>query len=110
MDHVLFIQKVRPEKRDAYVKAHRKPPPELIDLIRESGVEREIIWMDEYTLYIYVMAEDFDMAMEFQKKNAVFKQWVKEMEPLLEKIQDYSEKGTVVQLEKVFDLEEHSGR
>jgi L-rhamnose mutarotase len=107
MDHVLFMQKVKPEKREAYLEAHRKPWPELISLIRESGVEREIIWRDGNTLYIYVMAKDFNKAMEHQKKSDVFARWVSEMEPLLEEMQDYSETGTVVQLEKVFDLEEH---
>ena len=110
MDHVLFVQKVRPEKKNEYIKAHQEPPPELMRLIRESGVERELIWMQGENLYVYVMAEDFEKAMAYQGKTRLFQDWVEKMTPLLSEIQDYSEEGSVVRLRKVFDLEEQLAR
>jgi L-rhamnose mutarotase len=106
MDHVLFIQKVKPEKKGEYIRAHREPPPELVRMLRESGVEREIIWIQGENLYIYVMAEDFQKAIAHQGKTRVFQDWLLRMQPLLSEIQDYSGEGSVVTVDKIFDLEE----
>ncbi len=105
MQHILFKQKVKSDKRAEYVDAHENAWPELLKAIRASGVEREIIWMDGDYIYIYVMAENFDKAIENQKKTEVFPKWVDKMAPLLAEIQDYSDEGRVAGLEKVFDLE-----
>jgi L-rhamnose mutarotase len=106
MEHVLFIQKVRPEKKQEYLEAHRKVWPEILALIRDSGVQREIIWIKDETLYVYIMAEDFDKALGRQGETKLFQKWVQKMQPLLSEMQDYSEEGRIVKLEKVFDLEE----
>ena len=106
MEHVLFIQKVKPEKKEEYIEAHRKVWPELLALIKESGVKREIIWIKDETLYVYIMAENFDKALGYQGETELFKRWVEKMTPLLAEIQDYSEEGKIVKLDKVFDLEE----
>lgn len=109
MEHVLFIQKVKPEKKQEYLEAHRKVWPELLKLIKESGVEREIIWIKDETLYVYIMAENFDKALGYQGETKLFQKWVEKMSPLLSEIQDYSEEGRIVKLEKAFDLEEQLG-
>lgn len=109
MEHVLFIQKVKPERRDEYIAAHRQAWPELLKALRDSGVRQELIWIRNDTLYIYVMASDFAKAIEYQGKTDVFQRWIRKMQPLLAEMQDYSEGGRVVTLEKVFDLEEQLG-
>ncbi len=38
----------------------------------------------------------------------MFQKWLEKMRPLLSEMQDYSEEGRIVKLEKVFDLEEQS--
>jgi L-rhamnose mutarotase len=106
MEHVLFIQKVRPEKKQEYLEAHRKVWPDVLTLIKDSGVQREIIWIKDETLYVYIMAEDFDKALGRQGETKLFQKWVEKMQPLLSEMQDYSEEGRIVKLEKVFDLEE----
>lgn len=108
MEHVLFVQKVKPEKRQEYLEAHRKVWPDVLKLIRDSGVQREIIWIRDDTLYVYIMAENFDRALGYQGETKVFQKWLEKMRPLLSEMQDYSEEGRIVKLEKVFDLEEQS--
>ncbi len=104
MQHVLFMQKTQPEKKDEYVTAHRECWPELLRAIKDSGIERELIWMDGNTILIYMMMEDFDAAMARLGETDVFKKWTAKMGPLLAVMQDY-EGGNIAQLEKVFDLE-----
>ncbi len=107
MEHALFVQKVRKERRGEYLKAHREPPPELIRTLHDSGFQREIIWMEGETTYIYVMAEDVDASFARLTATPIFKSWVQKMEPLLAVMQDYSGSGSIAKLQKVFDLEEH---
>lgn len=106
MEHVLFIQKVRPERKQEYIEAHQKAWPELLKLIKDSGVQRELIWIKDDTLILYIMAEDFDKALGIQGETELFKKWLEKMSPLLSEKQDFSERGKIVKLEKVFDLEE----
>ena len=110
MEHILFIQRVKPEKKEEYIQAHRKVWPDLLKLIRDSGVKRELIWIQDETLYIYVMAEDFDRALGYQGEQKLFQEWVAKMGPLLAEMQDFSEEGKIVKLENVFDLEEQLSR
>jgi L-rhamnose mutarotase len=105
MEHVLFVQKVKKEKKEEYIKYHKECWPELLNAIKRSGIEREIIWIFEEQILVYLMAEDVDEAMDRLSKTEVFKRWTQCMGEVLDEMQDYSEKGKIVKLEKVFDLE-----
>jgi L-rhamnose mutarotase len=102
----MFVQEVKPDKKGEYVDAHRDAWPDLLAAIRESGIEREMIWMLGNSIYIYIMTENFDRAMASLAEKQIFKDWIVKMEPLLAMIQDYSGEGNVIRLDKVFDLED----
>ena len=106
-EHALFMQKVKPGKMDEYKNAHSNVWPELLDAIKESGIERELIWILGDNIYIYMMSRDFESAMARLGEREIFKKWLEKMGPLLDEMQDYSEKGNIITLEKVFDLEKH---
>lgn len=104
--HIMFIQKVKSEKKEEYIKAHKTAWPELLSAIKDSGIDREMIWLFGDYICIYMMTEDFDGAMLRLSKTDVFNKWSEYMGQLLEEMQDYSQGGgNVVTLEKVFDLE-----
>jgi len=105
MEHVMFVQEVKPDKKDEYIDVHRNAWPDLLVAIKESGIEREMIWLHGNNIYIYMMSEDFDRAMSTLAEKQVFKDWIEKMEPLLAMMQDYSGEGNVIRLDKVFDLE-----
>jgi L-rhamnose mutarotase len=105
MEHVLFVQKVKKEKKEEYIKYHKECWPELLNAIKKSGIEREIIWIFEEQILVYLMAEDIDDAMDQLSKTEVFKKWTKLMAQVLDEMQDYSAKGKIVKLEEVFHLE-----
>jgi L-rhamnose mutarotase len=105
MEHVMFVQEVKPEKKDEYIDAHKDAWPDLLHAIRDSGIEREMIWLHGNNIYIYIMAENFDKAMAILGEKQIFKDWIDKMDPLLAMIQDYSGEGNVIRLDKVFDLE-----
>ncbi len=110
MEHVLFIQRVKKGKRKQYIKDHEECWPEMLKTIKESGIERNIIWMNGNEVLIYSMSENYDQAIKNLSKKKTFKEWSIRMESLLEVMQDFSEGGNVIKLEKVFDLEEQIER
>lgn len=100
------MQEVKKDKKKEYIKYHKNCFPGVLKALKDSGIEREIIWIEGDTLIIYAMADDFKRSMDDLKNKEVFKKWIELMTPLLSKIQDYSEDGEIRELEKVFDLEE----
>lgn len=110
MEHVLFIQRVKEDRKQEYLEAHRNPWSEVVRTIRDSGVKREIIWIQDNTLFVYVMSDNFEKSIAYQNSTPTFRKWLEKMAPLLSEIQDYSGEGTVQRLEKVFDLEEQLER
>ena len=101
----MFIQKLKKNKIDDYVKIHRNAWPELILAAKEAGVGREMIWLKDDAIYLYVMAENFDKAMANLHKTEVCKKWMQVIEPYFEEIQDFHGEGNIIRLEKIFDLE-----
>ena len=105
--HIMFVQKLKTEKKEEYIKAHNEAWPELLKAIKESGIDRELIWVFGDYIYIYMMTDDFDKAISNLSKTQIFKKWSEYMGTLLDEMQDYSEGGAnVITLNKVFDLEE----
>jgi L-rhamnose mutarotase len=106
MEHILYIQKLKKGKRKQYTKDHKECWPELLEAIKESGIERNIIWLYGDEILIYTMSENFNGSMAKLSRKKIFKDWIRRMKNYLEVIQDFSSKGKVIKLEKIFDLEE----
>ena len=105
MDHVLFIQKVKKDKKDKYIEYHKRCAQDLLKEINNAGIEREIIWINDEQLIVYIMARNFDISMDILSEKEIFKDWLVLMSPLLSEVQDYSEKGKIIKLQEVFNLE-----
>lgn len=108
-EHALFVQKVKKDKKNEYVNTHKKVWPDLLKAIKESGIDREIIWILEDKVIIYMMSRDFDSAMQKLGKTEIFKKWIEKMDPLMDEMQDYSGKGNIIRLDTIFDLEGQLG-
>jgi L-rhamnose mutarotase len=106
MKHIVFLQEVKKDKKEEYLKYHKECPKDLMETIKNAGIKREIIWINKEQLIVYIMSDDFEKAMANLAKQSIFKNWTSLMEPLLSEMQDYSEDGKINNLQKVFDLEE----
>ena len=105
----MFIQKIKEDKKKEYIKVHEECWPELLRAIKESGIIREMIWLHENNILIYMMSENFDKSIAKLAKKKVFKDWNDKMSLLLDEMQDYSEEGKIIRLVKIFDLEMQLG-
>ena len=104
-EHALFMQKASPGKMEEYIEVHKKVWPELLKEIKESGIEREFIWVHGDFIYVYMMSKNFEKAMAKLGEKEIFKKWIEKMDTIMDEMQDYSGGGNIVTLENVFDLE-----
>lgn len=86
MDHVMFIQTIKKNKKDEYIKAHKNCWPELLKAHKDSGIERELIWIYRNDILIYMMKENFNSTMAKLVKMDIFKDWIIKMNSLMEKM------------------------
>ena len=77
MEHVMFIQKVKEDKKEEYIKAHEACWKELLFMASKLGIKREMIWIYEKIVIVYIMAKDFDKSMNELAKTKIFKKWLK---------------------------------
>jgi L-rhamnose mutarotase len=84
MGHRAFIGKIRKGREDDYVAAHRAVWPELIDVMRKLGVERESCFICGRYIFVYVEAADISSTMDNLQRDPVNQKWDVFMESLLE--------------------------
>jgi len=106
MEHIMFVQKLRNDKKDQYINEHKNCWPDLLKAIKESGIEKNIIWIYGNEVFNYAVSDNFDESMKLLSKKQVFKDWSKKMNPLFEIKHDFLSEEKVEKLEKIFDLEE----
>jgi L-rhamnose mutarotase len=106
MEHIMFVQKVKDDKKDQYIKYHKNCWPDLLKAIKESGIEENIIWIYGNEVFNYAVSDNFDESMKILSEKQVFKDWSEKMESLFEVKHDFLSDKKVEKLEKIFDLEE----
>ena len=106
MENVMFVQKVRADKKEEYIRMHKEAWKDLLIESKKAGFKKQILWMFGDYVLIYSMSENFDQSMSKLLKTEIQKKWQSKMDTLLEEVQDYSEEGKIDKLEKIYDLEE----
>jgi len=79
-----FVLRVRPEKIDEYVEAHKDVWPEMLAALREAGIRNYTIFRHGNEVFGYFESDDLEVAgacMEAQEVNA---RWQDAMAELLE--------------------------
>jgi L-rhamnose mutarotase len=84
MGYRAFIGKIKKGKEEDYVAAHQAVWPELLDVMRKLGVERESCFVCGSYIFVYVEAADISSTMDKLQGDPVNQRWDVFMEPLLE--------------------------
>ena len=79
-----FVLRVRPEKLDEYVSAHREVWPEMLDALRDAGIRNYTIFRDDNRMFGYFEADDLDAAGRYLAQQEVCTRWQDAMADLLE--------------------------
>lgn len=97
-----FVLRVRPDKLDEYVAAHRDVWPELLAALREAGIRNYTIFRNGNEMFGYFESDDLEAASRFMAEQEVSGRWQDAMAELLEeRVPD----GGAPALEEIFRLE-----
>ncbi len=79
-----FVLRVRPDKIDEYVEAHRKVWPEMLAALREAGVRNYTIFRRGNEVFGYFESDDLEAAAANMEAREVNARWQDTMAQLLE--------------------------
>ena len=97
-----FVLRVRPDKVDEYVEAHRNVWPDLLAALRDAGIRNYTIFRDGNHMFGYFESDDLEAAAAFMETQDVNARWQDAMAGLLEaRVPDAGPPG----LEEIFRLD-----
>ena len=79
-----FVLRVRPEKIDAYIRAHQEVWPEMLEALRGAGIRNYTIFRDGNRMFGYFEADDLAAAQRHLAQQTVSTRWQDSMAALLE--------------------------
>jgi L-rhamnose mutarotase len=104
MERVAFTMKLKPGKKDEYVKRHNEIWPELVDLLHESGVSDYSIFLDEDTNTLFAVQKVTGAGgSQDLGSTAVVRKWWDYMADLMETNPDNS--PVTKPIEEVFHMD-----
>jgi L-rhamnose mutarotase len=84
-----FLLRVRPERIDDYVEAHRAVWPEMLAALKAAGIRNYTIFQAGTEVFGYFEADDLGAAAEFLAGQEVSARWQDAMaELLVERVPD----------------------
>ena len=104
MKHYCMIAEVKPEHQQAYIDEHKNCWPELLKVIKDSGIEEEIIYFHKNQTIVFFRCRDdapLRACTALQNGKDATKRWDILMRPMFE--------TEFVFPEKVFDLNQQLG-
>jgi L-rhamnose mutarotase len=81
---VAFVLRVRPDRIDEYVAAHRNVWPEMLDALRAAGIHNYSIFRDGNQVFGYFETEDIAATERYLASQEVVGRWQDAMADLLE--------------------------
>lgn len=105
MEKYAWMAKLKPGKKDEYIRRHDSLWPELKEVLKKAGICNYTIWTDGETLFgYYECALGVDYAARVQAESPVVDRWNDYMEEVMTMPLD-PVTGAQPRLEKVFSLE-----
>jgi L-rhamnose mutarotase len=84
-----FVLRVRPDKIDQYVEAHRAVWPKLLDALRDAGIRNYTIFRSGTDMFGYFESDDLEAAGRYMAEQDVSARWQDHMaELLVERVPD----------------------
>jgi len=79
-----FVLRVRPDRIDEYVEAHRNVWPEMLAALREAGIGNYTIFRHGNEVFGYLESDDLAAAAAYLEAQEVNARWQDAMADLLE--------------------------
>ncbi|MBN1624138.1 MAG: L-rhamnose mutarotase [Clostridia bacterium] len=92
-----LIIEVKEPYIEEYIKIHKEPWREMLEAIRDSGIDDEIIYFHKNQSIIFMECEDFEASNLKLRSTDVCKRWDDKLVPWFEDVD-------IAFPEKIFDL------
>ena len=79
-----FVLRVRPDKLDEYIRAHREVWPEMLEAISAAGIRNYTIFREGNQMFGYFETDDLAAAGRYLAAQDVSARWQDTMAELLE--------------------------
>jgi L-rhamnose mutarotase len=86
MQRAAWVFSLKKGKEQAYLDAHTRVWPELIDAARAAGLKNQSLYIQGSTVFAYTEAEDMDTAMKKLESLDVTRRWNEAMSDLMEDV------------------------
>jgi L-rhamnose mutarotase len=83
-ERTAFVLRVRPERLDEYVAAHKAVWPEMLEALRAAGIRNYSIFRDGNRMFGYFEGDDLEAAGRYLAGQDVVARWQDAMAELLE--------------------------
>jgi L-rhamnose mutarotase len=102
--HVGHVWKVKPGRRDDYLRLHATIWPELEHLLRDAGVRTYTIYLWKDTVFSHMEVDDYDLMVERFGRDPVGERWEEQFADVLEYPNADPRTGWPETLVEVWDL------
>ena len=72
MERLAMVYRVKPEKRDEYIKAHDEAWPEILKGLKDAGCREMTIFIRGDLLFLYALIENIDQFTKTREKDPYF--------------------------------------
>jgi L-rhamnose mutarotase len=79
-----FVLRVKPDRVDEYVEAHREVGPEMLAALRAAGIRNYTIFRAGNEMFGYFEADDLEAAARYLASQEVSARWQDAMAELLD--------------------------
>jgi L-rhamnose mutarotase len=100
---VAFKMKLKPGMQDIYQKRHAEIWPELVALLKESGISDYTIFLDEETNILFAVQQLSGNSSQELGNHLIVQKWWKHMSDIMETNEDLS--PVSIPLNTVFHLD-----
>jgi len=102
MERLALVYRVKPEKKDEYIKAHREIWPEIENGLKDAGCREMIIFIREELLFLYAVVKNVEEFNRIRELDPFYQRWNKWMHELLVHPFDENEQSAFAPLEEIW--------
>ena len=105
MERLALCFRVKPEKLEEYLKAHREIWPEITKGLKDAGCKDMTIFQRENVMFLFAEIENIEEFNNIRAKDPYYHKWNEWMDQLYEAPFDKNEKSAFAVLNEIWRFE-----
>lgn len=102
MERLALAYRLKPGKKEEYIKAHREIWPQIIKGLKDAGCQEMTIFLRGDQLFLYALIDDIERFTKIREKDPFYQKWNAWMSELLEYPYDEEECSPFARLREIW--------